>query len=172
MLLPDYLRTHPVAVSAIAGMLLGTVAGLVWPLPPASAASGTDMQLSLPARRALERYAEADFAALRGGTLWSGSGATQGGSTKIGNWKLLGVVLRPQTGALVQDGKLQLRVGIGQPLPDGGILVGVSADSVEFRVGQCNYRRSLYAKTDQSLATEGCPTAPKDNDAATRAAGN
>ena len=171
MLLPEPLRRHPVLAGAFVGLLLGAAGGLLWPLPEVTAGSSTDMQLAVPARSALVRYAEADFAALRGGSLWSGSGAAQGGSPKIGTWKLLGVVMRPQAGALVQAENRQVRIGIGQPLPDGGVLIGVSADAVEFSVGQCNYRRSLYAAVDVPLPTQGCPDSPSDNDAATRAAG-
>lgn len=172
MLLPEPVRQHPLVAGAMAGMLLGVLGGLLWPLPSAVPGASSETRLAVPPRAALERYRDADFAALRSGSLWSGSGPAQGGSPKIGTWKLLGVVLHPQGGALVQAENRQLRIGIGQPLPDGGVLLGVTAGSVEFRLGQCNYRRSLYAAADVPLPTEDCPTAPPENDAATRAAGN
>jgi hypothetical protein len=171
MLLPEPLRRNAVFVGAAAGLLLGLAGGLAWPLPRVPGPTGGEIRLAVPPRSALERYSEADFAALRSGTLWSGSGATQAGSRKISTWRLLGVVLRPAAVALIQAGNRQLRIGVGEGLPDGGTLLAVRADSVEFQQGQCNYRRALYSPADQPLPSDGCPSAP-NNDAANRPAGN
>lgn len=171
MLLPELLRRNALAAGAAAGVLLGLGVGLAWPLPDVQPPAGGDMQLAVPSRSALERYSEGDFAKLRSGTLWSGSGAAQAGSPMISTWRLLGVVLRPAGAALIQSDNRQLRVVIGDALPDGGTLLVVRADSVEFRQGQCRYRRSLYAPADQPLPGDGCPSAPNNN-GATQAPGN
>lgn len=171
MLLPEPLRRNAVSVGAAAGLLLGLAGGLAWPLPRAQGPASGELRLAVPPRSALERYSEADFAALRSGTLWSGSGAAQAGSSKMTTWRLLGVVLRPAGVALIQADNRQMRVAVGAALPDGGTLLAVRADSVEFQQGQCNYRRALYSPADQPLPGDGCPSAP-NNDAASRPAGN
>lgn len=171
MLLPEPLRRNAVVVGAAAGVLLGLVGGLSWPLPRVQGSASGEIRLAVPPRSALERYSDADFAALRSGTLWTGSGAAQAGAPKMSTWRLVGVVLRPAGVALIQADNRQLRAGVGDALPDGGTLLAVRADSVEFKQGQCNYRRALYSPADQPLPSDGCPSATNNN-AASRPAGN
>lgn len=171
MPLVEVARRHPWAVGAAAGALLGLAAGLLWPLPSVPPGAAADLQVALPARGALERYSEADFAVLRNSPLWSGSAGAQAGAPNMASWRLVGVVLRPGGAALVQAENRQLSVAVGALLPDGAQLVAVGPDAVVFRRGGCDYRRQLYATADESLPSDGCASAPAPN-AAPRGAGN
>lgn len=171
MPLADLVRRHAWASGALAGALLGLAGGLVWPLPAVPKSAAGDLQVVLPPRAALERYVEADFAVVRNSSLWSGSAGAQAGSATMPSWRLLGVVLRPEGVALVQADNRQSRVPVGAELPDGAQLVGVEGDAVVFRRAGCDYRRTLYATTDEALPSDGCAPAPVPN-AAPQAAGN
>lgn len=171
MLLPEFMRRHVVAAAAAVGAIVGLIGGLAWPLPSVPSHGGGGLQLAIPPRSALDRYSEADFARLRNTTLWAGSAPAQGGTANMPSWQLVGVVLRPVPAALVKAENRQLRVAVGEALPDGTRLLAVRADAVDFMQGQCSYRRPLYGSADQPLPLAGCPSAAT-NDAATQAAGN
>jgi hypothetical protein len=148
---------RPLLAAATAGCLLGCIIGALWPLPPADASGIEDGPLPLPARAAMQRYAEADFAKLRDGRLWTGSAAGQDRSARVSSWRLLGVVTRPAPAALVEANRKQVSVAVGQALPDGTILRSVNSEAIEFERDNCPFQRSLYSVEDVPVATPDCP---------------
>lgn len=156
MQLLEQVWKRPLAAAAAAGCLLGALIGLLWPLPAPIALKGDDGPLPLPARAALQRYSEADFALLRDGRLWTGSATAQAGSAKVRSWRLLGVVIRPSGAALVEADRKQARVTLGQALPDGALLRSVSADGIEFERNNCLFKRPLYSLEDIPITSPDC----------------
>ncbi|MES2857697.1 MAG: hypothetical protein V4704_00775 [Pseudomonadota bacterium] len=159
MRLPEFVWKQPLLVAATAGSLLGVVLGVLWPLPSPAASGAVEDAMRVPARAAMERYSEGDFAVLRDGRLWTGSAVAQAGSATVATWRLLGVVTGPARAALVEAGGKQVSVGVGQPLPDGTILRSVSAEAIGFERNACLFQRALYSKEDVPIATAKCPAA-------------
>ena len=163
MQLPELVWRRPLLVAASTGCLLGGLLGLLWPLPSPELSGMDDRPMLLPARAAMQRYSEGDFATLREGRLWSGSAGAQAQSETVRSWRLLGVVIRPMRAALVEADRKQVRIGIGQPLPDGTILRSVSEAAIEFERDNCRFQRSLYSREDVPIATADCPASNNAN---------
>lgn len=159
MRLPEFIWRRPLLVAATAGCLLGIVLGVLWPLPLPAAAGAAQGPMQVPARAAMQRYSEGDFALVRDGRLWTGSAVAQGGSATVVSWRLLGVVTGPMRAALVEAGGKQVSIAAGQPLPDGTILRSVSSQAIGFERNSCLFQRSLYTKEDVPIATAKCPVA-------------
>lgn len=157
MRFPEIVWRRPLLAAVATGCLVGSLVGALWPLP-AAVATGLDADPArVPSRAALVRYSEGDFATLRDGRLWTGSASGQAGSETVSNWRLVGVVTRPLRAALVEADRKQVRVAIGQPLPDGTILRSVSAEAIEFERNSCVFQRSLYSREDEPIPTPNCP---------------
>lgn len=163
MQLPEIVWRRPVLAAAAMGCLLGSLVGLLWPLPPPVVSAMDDGPLRLPTRAAMERFSEADFTLLRDGRMWSGSASGQARSETVRSWRLVAVVTRPLLAALVEAERKQVRVAIGQALPDGTILRSVSAEAIEFERDNCRFRRSLYSRQDEPISTSECPVTNNSN---------
>lgn len=163
MQLPELVWRRPLLVAASAGCLLGGLLGLLWPLPSPVVSGMDDRPMLLPARAAVQRYSEGDFATLRDGRMWSGSAGAQAQSGTVRTWRLVGVVIRPMRAALVEVDRKQLSIGIGQPLPDATILRRVSEAAIEFERDNCPFQRSLYSREDVPIATADCPASNNAN---------
>ena len=163
MQLPELVWRRPLLVAASTGCLLGGLVGVLWPLPSPVVSGMEDRPMLSPARAAMQRYSEGDFATLRDGRLWSGSAGAQSQSETVRSWRLLGVVIRPMLAALVEADRKQVRIGIGQPLPDGTILRNVSEAAIEFERDNCTFQRSLYSREDVPIATADCPASNNAN---------
>ena len=162
MRIVEWAASKPYSAAALAGCLLGLVIGLAWPVPDPAPSNTEGLSASVPSRATMQRYSEADFSTIRDGDLWSGSAGGQQTSAKLSNWKLRGVLLRPVHAAMVEAEKKQVRVVVGDALPDGAILQRVSADYIEFTRKRCTYRRPLYSSDDIPLPSTGCSATPAE----------
>lgn len=158
----DRLQRHRLVLSVLAGVALGGIVGLLWPAEPLSGDVADDPGLVVPTRQQMARYSEADFAKLRDGRLWSGSGSGQSGDAKLSGWRLLGVVAGPAQTAFVQvDGGRDVQhVVAGEVLPDGSTLIAVAPGGIEFERRGCRFQRALYAAQDVVIAGPGCEASP------------
>lgn len=155
----DYLRRYPLGSFAVAGGVLGVLIGLLWPTDTALAATAPEEKLVLPTRQQITRFNEAEFAKVRDGRLWAGSGSGQSQNAKMSGWRLLGILVRPAQAAFIQvdKGKKTEQVAVGEQLPDGATLLGVAATSIEFDRRGCRFQRALYAVEDVPVGGSGCP---------------
>lgn len=158
----EWASGKPYSAAALAGCLLGIAIGMAWPVPDPAPSNAEDLSVSIPSRAAVQRHSEADFSRVRDGDLWSGSAGGQQTSAKLSNWKLRGVLLRPVHAAMVEAEKKQVRVVVGDALPDGATLQRVSADYIEFTRKRCTYRRPLYSSDDIALPSAGCSATPAE----------
>ena len=164
----ERLRARRFLLPVLAGLAIGTVAGLLWPAPPSARQDAPDAPLSVPGRQELARFHEADFAKLRDGRLWGGSSRGQPGSAKLSGWRLLGVLAGSAQTAFVQaDRAAEIRqVTVGEALPDGTELLGVTAGGIDFQRNGCRFRRALYATEDVAIPSAGCDATPAASGAA------
>ena len=158
----ELLQRRRMVLAALAGLAIGGLVGGAWPPAPVEAAAMSDPQVALPTRQQLARYQEADFARLRDGRLWQGSGSSQSGSAKLSGWRLLGVLAGSAQTAFVQidRGNDVQQVVAGEALPDGSPLLAVTTSGIEFERGGCRFQRALYAAQDVAIASPGCEAAP------------
>lgn len=158
----DRLQRHRSWLAVFAGAALGAGIGLLWPAEPLADGVADDAALVVPTRQQLARYNEADFAKLRDGRLWTGSGPAQSGDARLSGWRLLGVVAGPAQTAFVQvdGGRDVQQVVVGEALPDGSSLLAVTAGGIEFERRGCRFQRALYAAQDVAIAGPGCEASP------------
>lgn len=156
MRVPDRLRRNPLLAAALAGALVGVLAGLWRPIR-ASAPDASDLAAwrEYPPSVAA-RFDEAQFARVRDARMWS---AQRGPGPAAVQWRLAGIIVDPVPVALVygEDKGRALRLQAGDALPDGGEVREVTTRSVRFARGGCEYERALYSATDQPVADDCAP---------------
>lgn len=150
----ETLRRKPLWSGALAGVLVGAVAGLWRPIQ-ASAPDAAELAAWRDYPPAVAtRFDEAQFAKVRDAGLWS---AERGAGPAAVQWRLAGIIVDPAPAALVygDDKGRALRVQVGDTLPDGGKVRAFTGRSVRFERGGCEYDRALYSAIDQPVAA-GC----------------
>lgn len=163
-MLADRLRRRKLALALLAGVLVGTVAGLFLPIRAAQPPKPDAGNWSLPNAQALSRVRDDEFRRLRNARFW-GELATPGRRSQQvqSSWTLHGIVTRPYVQVAVsQAGKpAQTWVRLGGTLPDGATLVQASRDSVVYDKDGCMRRRALYRinPAEADPAVRGCADA-------------
>ncbi len=143
----DLVRRHLVITVAVAGLLIGAVAGLFFPIRAASAPKAARETWSLPTIDDTKRFREDAFASLRTARFWKTVNAPGERGTPRVDWTLTAIITRPRPMAVVsQTGGKQasLMVPIGEALPDGSTLLRMTRDAVWFEKDSCVRERRLY----------------------------
>jgi hypothetical protein len=150
MTLLDRIQNQPFRAALALGVLLGVAWGLSGPLSVPPAANGGTVEWRLPPMQSALRDQGETFAGIRQ-DVW-GAGAAVGGragrNAAVGaDWKLLGIVSDPQPMAIVlpQGGKDVLRLGQGQGLPDGSVILEIGDTLIRFEREGCRYQRRLFS---------------------------
>lgn len=157
MALVESLRTRPLLAFALLGALAGSSFGLLHPIAPAAAErSGTELTWQLPPLSVVARFDEKQFAAVQQRNIWgndaiSSAGGTGADGKSVLPWRLTGIILEPVPMALVlADGSVTVsRVGVGETLPDGGVLRAVTATHIAYQNQGCDVERRLYGDPEQ-----------------------
>lgn len=163
MALPEWIRGHLLASVAVAGGLAGLAIGLVVPPPKPGPAAGRDASWQAPPRSLAERATEAEFAAVRAAPVFGVPRSAGAAGVKAASWRLTGIIHAPEPVALVAStpGTQVLRLKVGDPLPDGAVVEGLTPTAVRFVRDGCRFERALYVAADVAL-DEKCaaPAAP------------
>ncbi|GGZ70893.1 hypothetical protein GCM10008101_26570 [Lysobacter xinjiangensis] len=159
MNLVDKLQSHSLAAGAAIGLVLGSVAGVAWPVsvppPPEHASAGW----SLPPELSSLRPPEKEFSIVRDAPAWGGANDNETGAKESG-WRLVGIIARPEAVGLVAvEGGRNTRVRVGETLPDGARLAGITAAGIIFEKDGCRQERLLYAA--ESEQSQACASAKK-----------
>lgn len=144
----EYLQQRPLPIIVAAGVLLGLVVGLAWPVPQPPAAPASASAWGLPAPAAVGRYDEARFAKVRGAPIWGANSASA--ARKRPTWRLTGIITDPVAAALVAaEGDSHVaHVKVGESLPGNGKVVRITARGLTFTRDGCTYERILYSTVD------------------------
>lgn len=154
----DLAARHPWATAVVAGLVLGGVVGAAWPIRRFAPPAASDQTWTLPDRREIAVADDAAFARVRDASFLGGAvvGREARGQTAV-QWRLIAVVLDPAPVAIVQaSGAADMtRLRVGDTLPDGARVVGISAGAISFVRDGCPYQRALYVPVDSPDA-QGC----------------
>lgn len=148
----EVFQRHPLAASAMAGLLAGAVLGLLWPVnvPPPDV-KRVQQWAPLPSLKDL-RPSEKEFASARDASVWGGgAGAAPGVKRTV--WRLAGIISDPFPAALVFSAtpKDAQRVRIGGSLPDGGVITRIAKSGVVYSLDGCSYGRDLYDPAESEV---------------------
>ena len=163
----DLLQRHLLVTAAIAGLLLGGVIGLFFPIRAAAPPKVGNEAWALPTIAETKRFHDDDYGSLRTARFWK-TVATPGqrGTPKL-DWKLTAIITRPRPMAAIDRIGSAPRVdrgaspashliAVGGELPDGSTLVRLTRDSVWFEKDGCVRERRLYrAVTPENNACIG-----------------
>ena len=160
----EMIHAHPLLVSALAGLLVGAMLGLLWPVivPPPDTQR---VQGWVPPRGLDDlRPSEKEFATARDAPVWGGAAATAPGIKRT-VWRLAGIIADPFPAALVLSGTPTdaQRIRVGGALPDGGVIKQIAASGVTYAREGCIYERNLYAPAESAAAGSCDPAAPAEN---------
>ena len=148
----EWVQSQPLAAAAVAGVLVGALAGLAWPItvPPAPRVRP---DLWSPPGMAAAQPRESEFSKVRDAPIWGDSPADAGGP-KRANWRLTGIISHPVPAVLVlEDGSTELkRLTVGQSLPDGGSIRQILPSSVRYALEGCTHERLLYGPAEPAAA--------------------
>lgn len=148
MRVPDWMVRRPWLAALAGGVLLGLAIGTLGPVPRATPDDIAGPAWELPGAETLVRSDEAVFSQLRRARFWGGGGSMNGAAEgKRVEWRLTGIIADPVPTALVVaagDPKT-VSLHVGDSLPGGGEIVGITADAVEFQRDGCLQSRILYA---------------------------
>ncbi|SJZ90027.1 hypothetical protein [Novilysobacter spongiicola] len=163
MRVPDWLVVRrPWLAGLVGGAVLGLAFGLLRPVPRATAEDIAGPAWQLPDPDVLVRADESGFSKLRNARFWGGNGSMNGGpGSKRVEWRLTGIIADPVPTALVLatgDPKT-VSLHVGDSLPGGGEIVGISADAVEYQRDGCLQSRILYAPA-QPVGGDPCASKP------------
>lgn len=151
----EWLQGEPLAAAGLAGLLLGVVIGLLWPVQVPAAHRQRVEAWTAPVGLSTARPMEREFTAVRDAPIWGESAAVAG--TKRSMWRLTGIIADPLPAALVlSDGSTEVRrVLAGGALPDGGVVKQITASGVSYVREGCTYERLLYG-LGESADTKAC----------------
>jgi len=122
-------------------LVVGIVAGMLWPLPPAAELGDHEIQWSLPPVNDLQRHVPQDHAAVVRDMSWNLGGADSQNEGKAAiRWRLAGIIREQAPLILVmtpeQPNRAQ-RVHLGEPLPDESVLDAIEHERALVRRGDC-----------------------------------
>lgn len=166
----EWARGRPFSTSLGVGLLLGTLAGLLWPVqvPPPGAEVADAWEP--PGSLASLRPTESEFAFVRDAQVWGADGSGPGarGPQKAG-WRLVGIIADPVPGALLTTGggSEVTRVAAGAQLPDGSTVERVTLEGIVFLRNGCAYERALFATEDAPVGACAADAARKPREAGT-----
>jgi hypothetical protein len=156
----DLVRRHPFATAAGAGLLLGGIVGLFFPIRAAAPPKAGNETWTLPTIADTKRFREDAYTSLRTARFWKTVEAPGQRAPKM-EWTLAAIITRPRPMAAVsQPGatKPSMLVAVGAELPDGSTLLRMSRDSVWFEKDGCVRERRLFrAVTAENNACLGEP---------------
>ena len=165
----DLLRRNLFAAAALIGLLMGAIVGLFVPIRAASPPKVGSEAWVLPTIGDTKRFREDAYATLRAATFWKTLALPgQRGAPKA-EWTLTAIITRPRLMAAVDQpgngrgskssGKPASNlVAVGAELPDGSILLRLTADAIWFEKDGCLRERRLYrAITAENNACLGEP---------------
>lgn len=157
----DLLRRHVLASAAVIGACVGLVIGAVVPPPRPGPGAGRSPPWLAPSPSVAQRATEAEFAAVRAAPLWGDARSAGGAGVKAVSWSLTGIIHAPEPIALVATpaGTQVLRLKVGDPLPDGAVVEGMTPGAVRFVRDGCRFERALYVAADVAL-DEKCAATP------------
>ncbi|MGB3394180.1 MAG: hypothetical protein WA956_06550 [Stenotrophomonas sp.] len=128
-----------------AAVVTGLVAGAAWPPPPLPKLTESSDDWRLPLAVDIARHAPRDMTAVTDALRWKGD--VGGTLAERGAWRLAGIVNEAGSAVLVMipgsPDKAQ-RIGIGETLPDGSILLSVEGDQASTRHDTCTTTYQLF----------------------------
>lgn len=164
MALPELVRRRALAVAALAGVLVGAVAGLFLPIRAAAPPKSDEAPWTLPSALETRRFRIDQFQTVRSARYWGDLQQLGQRAAPAAQWTLAAIVTQPRLRVAVSEsdkGKKSVWVGIGEALPDGATLVAANRDSIWFEKDGCRRLRKLYQKpTAESDACIGAPAKP------------
>ena len=151
----DWIRMHPLSVSASVGALAGILIGLFLPIRAASPTQAQQDAWALPDQNAIARFKDGEYRQVRGARIWGGAAAGQGSARSV-QWRLFAIVTQPGPRVAVSVANAKpVWIKLGDSLPDGARLVGINRDGIWYEKDGCRALRRLYA-TGQPAAAEAC----------------
>ncbi len=152
MLLAELIQRRPLVVWSLAGLVVGAIVGLAWPVnvPPPDAQRM--QQWAPPGALDKLRPSEKEFSTVRDAPAWGGGSAGVPG-VKLTVWRLAGIISDPFPAALVFSGNATdaQRIRVGGSLPDGGVIKQIASSGVVYALEGCNYGRDLYAPAESAV---------------------
>lgn len=166
MALPELVRRRALVAAALAGLLVGAVAGLFLPIRAAAPPKSDESPWSLPNALETRRFRFDQFQTVQGARYWGDLLQPGQRGAPAPQWTMVAIVTQPRLRVAVNPtGKEQksVWVGIGEALPDGATLVAANRDSIWYEKDGCRRVRKLYQKpTADSDTCIGAPARPVD----------
>ncbi len=142
----DLARRHVFVAVALAGLLVGGIAGLFFPIRAASPPKSSSDAWALPSATETDRFRTSDYTALGAARFWNPVASPGQRAAPTTNWTLAAIITRPRPMAAISvtGAKPSILVALGAELPDGSTLVGLTRDVVWFEKDGCRRERRLY----------------------------
>lgn len=166
----DLLRRHLFAAVAIAGLLVGGIAGLFFPIRAASPPKSGNDTWALPTVIETKRFRDDAFATLRAARFWSAVTTPGQRAAPTVSWTLAAIITKPRQMAAISmaGSKPSILVALGAELPDGSTLVRLTRDAIWFEKDGCRRERRLYravtAENDACMGSGEPPSATSSAD--------
>lgn len=138
-------------------LIIGILVGAAWPPPPLPKIKTDESSWSLPSTKELQRHVPQDLAEVTTRIRWNGTPKTPDEQTA---WRLAGITQNGGAAILIASPNNPSeikRIAIGEPLPDGGILLSVRGDLATIKRDDCimSYKPFILEAVEKSA---GCET--------------
>lgn len=143
----DLVQRHLFASAALAGLLLGGIAGLFFPIRAAPPIKAGAEDWAMPTLAETSRFSEKAFIDLRSARYWKSVAGPGQRSAATVDWKLTAIITRPRLLASVSSARAKpssMLVPVGAELPDGSTLLRMTRDAVWFEKDGCIRERRLF----------------------------